>query len=290
MKKLCVIGDPVDHSRSPPIQTFLLNHLGLDYVYLRQRVKQGALVPWLEQAKADDYVGFNATMPHKEALVPHMDWLDEDAKRFGCVNTVCIKNGQLYGYNTDGAGFFAALSSAGVPVLGKRVLLLGAGGAAKAVALKLAQEGAERVMVCNRTLSRAEELCKQNPTVLTPADADPATLTRLAAESDLLINGTSLGMDGVGRQFADFSFLSTLPPHAAVCDLIYAPPETELLRRARLAGHQTLNGLGMLVWQGIFALEHFIGRDVDGVALAKLLLERHGLVLTKKDVFTNEIL
>lgn len=271
MKKLCVIGDPVGHSKSPLIQNTMIEALGLDYVYLSRRILKEDTALWLKQAKAEGYAGFNATMPHKEALVPLVDELGADAKRFGSVNTVCIKNNKIYGYSTDGQGFLRALEEIGVLVPGKRVTILGAGGAAKAVALKLAQVGAERVTVCNRTPWRAEELCKQNAAVLRPAGLDIGTLSRLAEESDLLINCTSLGMEGVTGQFEDFSFLDALPPCAAVCDLIYAPAETELLARARSRGHRTMNGLGMLIHQAILSLELFADIVIDAPAMAALV-------------------
>ncbi|SBW11126.1 Shikimate dehydrogenase [uncultured Eubacteriales bacterium] len=271
MKKLCVIGDPVAHSKSPLIHTAMLKELGLDYVYLHQQVKRGETESWVERARAEGYAGFNATMPHKEALVPLMDELDEDAGMYGSVNTVCMRDGKLYGHNTDGRGFFAALADEGISVAGKNILLLGAGGAAKAVALKLAQQGAGRVTVCNRTVSKAEELCKQDPAVLAPADFSAGTLTRLAEESELLVNCSSLGMEETGGRFEDLSFLEALPSRAAVCDLIYFPAETELLRAARRLGHHTVNGLGMLLWQAIFALEHFTDTRIDGPSMARLL-------------------
>ena len=150
---------------------------------------------------------------------------------------------------------------------GSTVTLLGAGGAAKAVALALAQAGAERVQVCNRTLERAVELCARHPR-LTPAPFDPDTLERLCRGADLLVNCTSLGMEGCPRQFEGFSFLDALPPHGAVFDLIYHPAETELLAQARRRGLRAMNGLPMLVWQAVLALEHFLNRPLDRGAMA----------------------
>lgn len=271
MKKLCVIGDPVVHSKSPLIHNTMLAELGADYVYHIQRVPRGETAAWLAKAKAEGYTGFNATMPHKQALISLVDVLDEDAALYGAVNTVCIKEDKVYGYNTDGRGFVAALADAGIVTRGRRVTLLGAGGAAKAVALKLAQQGAERVYVCNRGAGKAEELCQHYPGLLVPAPFTPGTLKACARESNLLVNCTSLGMEGTDSQFDDFSFLEALPAGAAVCDLIYAPGETELLAHARRLGFQTLNGLGMLIWQAIFALEHFTGTSIDGPAMAALL-------------------
>lgn len=127
-RKLCVIGDPVLHSKSPLIQNTMLSALGLDYIYLCQPVSAGRAAEWLSAAKVAGYAGFNATMPHKLDLVPLMDELDEDARLYQSVNTVCIKEGKVYGYNTDGRGFLQALLDAGVDPAGKRVLLLGARG------------------------------------------------------------------------------------------------------------------------------------------------------------------
>ena len=269
-KKLCVIGEPVLHSKSPLIQNTMLAALGLDYVYLCQPVPRGRCREWLECAKFAGYAGFNATMPHKEALVPLMDELDEDARLYQSVNTVCIKEGKVYGYNTDGRGFLQALLDAGVDPAGKRVLLLGAGGAAKAVALKLVQQGCVSLTVCNRTLERAEMLCQFNAAVMRAVGFDAATLRLEASRADLLVNCTSLGMGGVAGQFEDFHFLDALPHAAAVCDLIYDPGETKLLRRARNRGLPAMNGLPMLVWQGVLALEQFLGgRPLDRKKLAR---------------------
>lgn len=270
-KKLCVIGDPVLHSKSPLIQNAMLRALGLDYIYLCQPVPRGQTARWLDCARLSGYAGFNATMPHKEALLPQMDVVDEDARLYGAVNTVRIKDGKVYGYNTDGRGFYRALADLDIQVPGKRVTILGAGGAAKAVALKLVQQGAARVAVCNRTPNRAGQLCVFAPDIMSPDSLDPAALARRAGETDLLINCTSLGMTGTDRQFEDLSFLDALPPSAPVCDLIYAPAETALLRRARLGGHPTMNGLGMLIYQAVFALEHFTDTAIDAAAMAALV-------------------
>lgn len=270
-KKLCVIGDPVGHSKSPLIQNTMISALGLDYIYMAQHVGRGQAAQWLQAAKTAGYAGFNATMPHKLDLVPLMDHLDQDAQLYGAVNTVAIRDGVAYGYNTDGRGFLQSLLDAGIQPQGRNVVILGAGGAAKSVSLKLVQQGAASVHICNRTVSKAEELCSAVPDVMKAAPMDASTLERLLPDADLLINCTSMGMDGVDAQFPDLSFLDHLAPHAPVCDLIYAPPETLFLEQARLRGHQTLNGLNMLIWQAIFALEHFTDTKIDGQAMKEVL-------------------
>ena len=261
-KKLCVIGDPVLHSKSPVLQNAMISALGLDYIYLCQPVPRGEAGRWLSCAAYAEYAGFNATMPHKEELVPLMDWLDPLAEKCGAVNTICIKEGKYYGYNTDGGGFLRALADLGVEARGKQVLLLGSGGAAKAVSAALAEAGA-RVTIANRTVQKAEELCGMAPEQLSAAGFEIETLCKLAKDSEILVNCTSLGMEGTGRDFADLSFVDALPPGAAVCDAIYAPEETALLYRARQRGLPVMNGMGMLLYQAILALERFTGETIN---------------------------
>lgn len=266
--RLQVIGDPVLHSKSPVLHGAMLSALGLEAAYDARVVRRGELPDYLRWARDHGVAGFNATMPHKEDLLPLLDGIDPAARLTGAVNTVCLREGAWVGFNTDGAGALSALGEVlGFDPAGSTVTLLGAGGAAKAVALALAQAGAERVQVCNRTLERAGELCARHPR-LTPAPFDPDTLERLCRGADLLVNCTSLGMEGCPRQFEGFSFLDALPPHGAVFDLIYHPAETELLAQARRRGLRAMNGLPMLVWQAVLALEHFLNRPLDRGAMA----------------------
>ena len=267
---LQVIGDPVLHSKSPLIHGAMLAELGLDIGYTAHVVRRGELPRYLAWARDNGVTGFNATMPHKEDLVPLLDELDPAARDLGSVNTVCLRDGKWVGFSTDGGGALYALREGlGLDPAGRAVLLLGAGGAARAVALELARAGAERVYVCNRTLSRAEALCARDPSGrLSPAGFDPDTLRRLAGGAQLLVNCTSLGMEGCPHQFEDFGFLDALPDNAGVFDLIYHPGETQLLARARRRGLSTLNGLPMLVGQAVLALEHFLDRPLDRRAMA----------------------
>lgn len=270
MKRLCVIGDPVLHSRSPLIQNTMIRALGLDYEYLCQPVSRQELPDWLERVRAEGWAGFNATMPHKEVLLPFMDELDEDAQLYGAVNTVCNFNGKLYGFNTDGGGFARALEGAGIPIRATRFTLLGAGGAAKAVALKLAQQGAAHVTVCNRTAEKAKALAAHAPNIMSTSGFSPAELSAACSGADVLINCTNLGMAG-SPPFDGLSFVDALPDGATVCDLIYHPLKTELLRRAEEAGHPIMNGLPLLIHQAILALEHFTGTDIDAAAMLPLV-------------------
>ena len=247
----------------------MLAELGLDIPYDAHVVKKGGLAHYLSWARGNGITGFNATMPHKEDLIPLMDELGEDAARCGAVNTVCLRDGRLIGNNTDGAGCLESLKQAGMWP-SKTVVVFGAGGVSKAMALKLAVSGAERVWVCNRTIGKAETLCALDPSgVMAPADFEPETLSALCAQADVVINGTNLGRKGCPDQVKDFSFLDALPPHAGVFDAIYHPAETELLAQAKKRGLTVCNGLPMLIHQAIFALEYFLDRPLDHARMAE---------------------
>lgn len=247
----------------------MLAELGLDIPYTARVVRRGELADYLAWAEENGVTGFNATMPHKEDLLPLLDELDGDAKLLGAVNTVCRRRGRWVGHNTDGAGFLQAMREAGMDPGSRTALVLGAGGAAKAVVPALIQGGANAVFVANRSIKKAAALCAWDELGrLTPADFTPETLGRLAGRCDLVVNCTSLGMGGTAGQFPDFDFLDTLPRSAGVYDLIYHPAETELLMSARLRGLRTSNGLGMLVWQAVFALEFFLDTPLDRPRMA----------------------
>ena len=271
-KKLCIIGDPVTHSKSPLLQNAMCQALGLDYVYLCQPVKPEGLEAFLTAAKALGYAGFNATMPFKELLIPYLDELDPLAKKLGAVNTVCIRDGKLYGYNTDCPGYIAALLTVGFTPKGKRVLLLGAGGAAKAVAVGLADAGAATVTIANRTRQKAQAVADLIPGQGTVADWTQEALRAEAERCDLLVNATSLGMVGQG-EFEDMDFLTALPQGALVSDLIYHPAQTLLLKRAAELGYTTLNGLPLLMHQASMALQEFTGNRISPAAAIPIMTE-----------------
>lgn len=154
--RLCVIGDPVEHSKSPLIQNAMIAKLGIPYHYTKRLVHQGDTQEWLDTARREGFAGFNATMPHKVALVPLMDELGEDARLYGAVNTVCIRGKRCIGHNTDRDGFLPGSHRPGGGGAGPPHHPAGRGGAAKAVALKLVQQGAGPITVCNRTPQKAE--------------------------------------------------------------------------------------------------------------------------------------
>ncbi len=271
IKKLCVIGDPIEHSKSPIIHNTMIKAMGLPYVYDYNKVVSGDIKNWIKTAKELNYVGFNATMPHKVDIIPFIDVMDEEAKLYGAANTICFRDGKIYGFNTDGIGFLYSLLEKGVSPKGKNVTVIGAGGAGGAVALKMVKEGAKKVSVLNRSLEKAQSLCQRFPDKMQAFNFTDKNLKNLAKDSDILINGTSLGMGGVDRDFENLEFLSALPKTAIVCDLIYFPEKTKLLKRAEELNLKTLGGVGMLLYQGIYALEYMTGEKLDFNKMASLV-------------------
>ena len=243
MFRLCVIGDPVAHSLSPAIHTELLRQRGLAGSYETVTVREGELATFVERAKQGAYDGFNVTMPHKQAIVPLLDAVEEDAAAMNAVNTVVVRQGRATGYNTDGPGFVASLPFSAA---GKQVLVLGSGGAASAVSRALARSGA------------AVTICCRHPEKTAGWNVEAhlwRELPMLAAECDLLVNATPLGMTGK-EEFEDFRFLEDC--RGWVYDLVYQPRETALLAAARQRGLPVIGGLALLHAQAELAFELFI--------------------------------
>ncbi len=262
--RLQVIGDPISHSLSPVLHSTVLEELGLSYDYKAVQVKKGELKPYIDSAIANGVKGFNLTMPHKIDIIPFLHSIDPEAQLLGSVNTVKIENGKLYGYNTDGRGFMKALENTGHRPEGKNIVVMGAGGVSDAVVKKLDRSGAKKIIVLNRTVDKAKAICQK----IEDAEAVFDTLTtdslnKAMGDCHILVNCTPLGMHGTERDFDDLSFLSNLPDGALVYDLIYNPEETNLLKKARGLGHKTLNGLNMLIFQGLIADEIFLGETLD---------------------------
>lgn len=275
MKQLFVIGDPVAHSLSPLLHQAMLDQTGAAYRYDVRTVRPEELPAFVRWAKDGGCAGFNVTMPHKEAILPLLDEVDTTAASCGAVNTVCIREGRAIGHNTDGTGFLDSLAGQGFYPQGRTVLLLGAGGAAKAVGHALAAAGAGRIIVCARRLERAAALAAQLPVcgegIVLAQDA-----IQQAAACDLLVNATPLGMAG-SPAFARLDFLQAMPPHAVVYDLVYHPRRTALLEAAARQGLRTVGGIDLLIRQAVRAFTFFTGETPDTAALYAALREPLGL-------------
>ena len=276
--KLAVIGDPIGHSLSPMIHTTVLDELGIDYEYRKIHVSPQDLEAFMMSDAAKQLNGFNVTMPHKESIVKYMESVDAEAERCGAVNTVRVEKGKFFGYNTDGDGYAKSLAEIGFELAGKRITLLGAGGAAATVMLKAASLGAAKISLLNRTEATAAELANEvyrKTGVMTEVyPLNTENCRRCCADCDILINGTPLGMAGVSADFEDTSFLEEIGNGGVVSDFIYNPPQTKLLEDAERLGLKTVNGLGMLIYQGIAADEIYLGRELDGKYLKKKIEDR----------------
>lgn len=264
---LGIIGFPIGHSISPVFQQAALDYYRMDATYRAWEVAPADLPAFLEGLRSTDFLGINVTVPHKEAVMRHLDSVDEWAKLAGAVNTIQNAGGRLVGYNTDGLGFLRALrESGGFDPEGRRVLLLGAGGSARAVAYALAEAGAGHLTIANRTLARAEvlaDLVRDQGLECAAIQADPSAgpLGTVCEDADLIVNCTTLGMLHGPEEGTSPLTGGLIPARAFVYDLVYNPPETPLLREAAAAGASGLGGLHMLVYQGAASFEIWTGKN-----------------------------
>lgn len=272
---LCVIGDPIGHSLSPLLQNTMLQTLGEDAVYLAIPVVAGNVGEFVSAAKTIGIRGFNLTMPHKEDILPYLSRMTREARLCGSVNSVRIRDGQLEGHSTDGMGFRRAIGDFGRDYPGKTLTILGAGGAAKSIAVNAMMSGAAKIHVVNRTLSRAEALCQGHPVMTAHCLSQ---LPQLLPETDILVNCTPIGM--TGKAGGTTPSLAGLKQDALCMDCIYAPAVTPFMMEAKARGHEAGNGIGMLVYQAIYALSFFLDREFDPdtvTRLGKTLLKVSGV-------------
>lgn len=261
-----VLGWPVAHSLSPVLHNAALRAVGYNAVYVACAVPPASLGAAMDGVRALGIDGVNITVPHKEAVMAHLDWVDPAATEVGAVNTVVNRDGRLLGYNTDGAGFLAALEEAGFAPAGCAALVLGAGGAGRSVAVALARAGARRLWIANRTLERAVMLAgavARLPGAAATVEALPLdhdALRAIAPEADLVVNCTSVGLGRHGAAQSPWDGFRFLRPGTLVMDLIYNPERTAFLAGAEAAGLRAVNGLGMLVHQAALAWERWFGR------------------------------
>jgi shikimate dehydrogenase len=256
MKRACVIGWPIDHSRSPLIHGHWLERYAIPGSYTRRAVEPDVLSAFLSGLAQEGLVGCNVTVPHKEAAFALADERDASAVAVGAANTLWIDNGKLHAANTDTYGFMTHLNQS-APQWTKRdapVAVLGAGGAARAIVYGFLQAGVSEVRVFNRSVERAEALARAlGPRVRVCAWADRTVLARSAT---VVVNTTSLGLKGLGNVGVDFTGFH---PACVASDIVYVPLETTFLQAARLQGLATVDGLGMLLHQAVPGFERWFG-------------------------------
>jgi shikimate dehydrogenase len=260
-KLVGVMGDPVEHSVSPAMHNAAFKTSELDFAYVPFNVKKADLARAVDAVKALNIRGLNVTIPHKVDIIPLLDKIDPLAQEIGAVNVIVNSDGKITGFNTDAEGFLHVLLEHGIEPDGKNVVILGAGGAARAIAFTLAARGAN-LIILNRTASRAAA-CASDVAKATNASIEALTLERknladAMERAHLLVNTTSVGMYPKGDE--TLVTANMIRPHFVVADIVYNPYKTRLLVEAEKAGARTINGLEMLIWQGALAFEKWTGK------------------------------
>lgn len=267
-KQLGVIGCPVEHSFSPRLHNFLSARMNNDYVYSAWRVEEGNVGAAIDGVRALGIRGINVTAPHKKEVMKYLDEISEQAKLLDAVNTVVNDGGKLYGYNTDADGFLRSLEANDIRINGKKILVLGAGGVVKPTVLRIAQDMPKSIVILNRTSEKAERIARDVKATV-GYDVDTAVTT---LDFDVVINMTSAGMEPQEDalpidNIAEIESMDFINADTAVVDMIYNPWETKFLREAKKRGAKIMNGLDMLIYQGITAYELFTGTTLPkGIA------------------------
>ena len=270
-----VIGEPISHTLSPIIHNAAFSHLKLDFVYLAFDVKPSELENAMHGIRGLGIYGLNVTMPHKKAVLRFLDEVDQTVKFLGVVNTILNKKGRLCGFNTDGFGALRALKENGFDLSGKKALVLGAGGAAKAIALSLAEE-VEELTLLNRTLEKVRKIEKKlNQHFGEKVRSDtlsPGNVKKYLRDSDIVINATSVGMNpNLSQSIVPPEILR---PDLVVMDIVYNPVETELVENARAAGASVITGVEMLIHQGAASFEIWTGCPAPVDVMRKAALSK----------------
>lgn len=262
-KLMGVIGNPIEHSISPQLHNTINTKLDLDFIYVPFRVEQHQLEHAVNGLRALNFIGFNVTVPYKKDVIKYIDDVSKEALLMGAVNTVKMMDGKLYGYNTDAEGFSRSFKEeAGTGFKDKTVVMIGAGGAARSMAVKIAFEGAKCIYIINRTISKATEISdivnNNVSNVVKCYSPEDDCVEEILSQSEIIINTTSVGM---------YPDIETSPvgenvkfaANQIIYDVVYNPVKTKFLKNAEDQGCKIINGLGMLFYQGVFAYEIWTG-------------------------------
>ena len=270
----CIIGDPIDHSLSPAIHNAAFSSLGLNCSYISFRVQEGQLKNSLDSLRAINIGGFNVTMPHKVRVLEYVDQYDKTVELVGAANTVKNEDGKFCAYNTDVLGFIKPLRQRGIDFSGFEVTILGAGGAARAVAVALASErGIANINIFNRNTDRSKELGSMLEKLgLKAAIVSSENIQNIASKSNLIINTTPLGM----KDEQSLIKSSSIRKDAIVYDIVYKPINTNLLENARTAGAEVVYGYEMLLEQAVASFKIWFQRDPPIEPMKKVLFGKFG--------------
>ena len=258
-----ILGNPLNHSLSPAFQQAAFDYYNLDVRYMTWQTTKSELTQKIRELSADRYLGANVTIPYKEDIMAHLDIIDPKALRMGAVNTIAKSKGALVGHNTDGYGFLSTLTSQKeFDFEDRQVLLLGAGGAARAAAHSLSDKGIKRLTIANRTIEKAQTICSEFSDIelqIVSSGISEPEIIEIPRSEDLIINATSIGMKHSGTEEVSLLSADQISPKALVFDMVYNPPITSLLREARRANARIVNGLPMLIHQGALSFKLWTG-------------------------------
>ena len=270
-KTYAVIGDPIDHSLSPAIHNAAFAFLGLDCTYIAYRIPKDDLAEGIESLKLINIAGFNVTIPHKVEMMKLLDCVDEDCKTIGATNTVDNENGKFKGYNTDMDGFLEPIKKRNLSCKDSNVLLVGAGGAARAIVAAFAKEKAHKITIANRTKEKAEDLIKfANKLGIESEYTDLSNAGNTAGNYKFIVNATSVGMKGNSSPIST----RTINKDCIVYDIVYMPVETELLEQSKKQGATIIYGWEMLLAQAMRSFEIWTKRNAPYEAMKLTLLGR----------------
>lgn len=264
-----VIGNPIEHSLSPEIHNSIFDKNHYNYIYIPLKIREEDLSDSIYTLK-NNFQGFNITIPHKEKIIPYLDEVDREAQLYGAVNTVKVINGKMIGYNTDGYGFIKGFEMEGIDIKGKKVLLLGAGGAAKVAAYEILKKGAF-LTIANRNREKAKRLKDQLISTTGIDKINICGIEDISGKYFCIVNATPIGMyPKIDEIPIDKGILEDV---SVVYDMIYNPYETKLLRTAKEYGCKRMNGFSMLFYQALRAQEIWMDKDFDEKSFIKIYKE-----------------
>lgn len=280
MKALGIFGHPISHSFSPDMHNAGLKAVGLEnkYVYMPFDITPENLSDAINSIKVLDFRGLNITIPHKEEVISFLDEVDHQARLIGAVNVIVNDGGKLTGYNTDGIGFLRSMTEeTGITPEGKKILILGAGGASRAVAAALASGGAEEIIIANRSKEKAlsvADMVKQMHTPVRVINISGQEMKEVIKEVHIIVNTTSVGMHPNIEDSPITEYASLLHRGQLVCDIIYNPVQTLLLKQAKEQGCKIMNGLGMLLYQGVEAFKLWTSVEAPVEVMGQVLEQK----------------
>jgi shikimate dehydrogenase len=270
-KTYAVIGDPIDHSLSPAIHNAAFGFLGIDCTYIAYRIPKGELASGVEALKKIQISGFNVTIPHKVDMMKYLDEVDENCKTIGATNTVVNNDGSLKGYNTDMDGFLDPIKKRNIDCKDSDVLLVGAGGAARAIVVGFSKEKVRKITIANRTKERADELIKFANSLGMESDySDLSNAGNISGKYKFIVNATSMGLKGNACPISTRS----ITKDSIVYDIVYMPVETELIEQSKKQGATIIYGWEMLLGQAMRSFKIWTGREAPYQAMKLTLLGR----------------